>query len=79
MAKRRRTNYNLLICIEQKLIQQGKDLRNLKEHFNNHLTEHKEDLKEKLKRHWTIVIIVLSAFLTGTGSLIVGLLLFFLK
>lgn len=79
MAKRKRTNYNLLCCIEQKLIQHGKAIHSLKEHFENHLTEHKEDLKEKLKRHWTIVIIVLSAFLTGMGSLIVGLLLFFLK
>lgn len=78
MAKRR-TNYNLLCCIEQKLIQHGKDIRNLKDHFDNHLTEHKDDLKDKLKRHWTIVIIVLSAFFTAMGSLIVGLLLFFLK
>lgn len=79
MAKKKRTNRDLLLCIEQKITQHGKAIHNLKSHFENHLTEHKEDLKEKLKRHWTIVIILLSAFLTAVGSLIVGLLLFFLK
>jgi len=79
MAKDKRTNRSLLICIEQKVIQHGKAIADLKKHFDNHLSEHKEDLKDKLKRHWTIVIIVLSAFLTAMGSLIVGLLLFFLK
>lgn len=79
MAKDRRTNRELLICVNQKVTQNIKAIHNLKKHFENHLTEHKEDLKEKLKRHWTIVIIVLSASLTGFGSLIVGLLLFFLK
>lgn len=79
MAQDKRTNRSLLICIEQKQIQHGKAIHNLQEHFNNHLTEHKEDLKEKLRRHWTLTIIVLSAFLTATGSLVVGLLLFFAK
>lgn len=79
MAKKKRTNYDLLLCIEQKIIQHGRAIGSLKKHFENHLTEHKEDLKEKLKRHWTIVIILLSAFLTAIGSLIVGLLLFFVK
>lgn len=75
MAKRKRTNHNLLICIEQKVIQHGKEISALKKHFENHLTEHREDLKDKLKRHWTIVIIALAAFFTATGSLITGLLL----
>jgi len=79
MAKGKRNNHDLLICIEQKVIQHGKDFSVLKKHFENHLTEHREDLKEKLKRHWTIVVIALAAFLTAMGSLIVGLLLFFLK
>lgn len=78
MAKKR-TTYNLLCCIEQKLIQHGKAIRTLQNHFDNHLTEHKNDLKAKLKLHWTVVIIILSALLTATGSLIVGLFLFFLK
>lgn len=78
MAKKDcRTDHDLLTCIEQKVIQHGKDINILRAHFENHLTEHKEDLKEKLRRHWTIVILILSALSTAFGSLIVGIISLF--
>ena len=49
MKKDKRTNREVLCCIEQKQIQQGRDVFSLKSHFENHLTEHKEVLKDKLQ------------------------------
>jgi len=77
--KTRRTNREVLCRIEQEQTQQGKDIGVLKSHFENHLTEHQEDLKDKLKYQRLVTLVVLGAFLTAAGSFIVGLLLLFAK
>ena len=41
---------------------------NLTLHFNNHLS-----------RHWAVLMLALGAALTGTGSLVVGIILLFVK
>ena len=41
---------------------------NLTLHFNNHLS-----------RHWQILVLALGAALTGIGSLVVGIVLLFVK
>lgn len=73
------TNRDLLVQIVSGMTQQGRSLRSLKSHFENHLTEHREDLKTKLRYQRTIKLIILSATLTATGSFIVGLFLLFAK
>jgi hypothetical protein len=75
--KDKRTDHDLLISIEEKVIQYGKDIDTLKSYFDNHLTEHKEDLKEKLRRHWTLMLLMISIGATSLSGLIVGLISLF--
>jgi len=43
-------------------------VNDLNRHFNNHLS-----------RHWAVLMLALGAALTGTGSLVVGIILLFVK
>jgi len=73
MTKKNRTDHDLLVCIDQKTSQHGRDILDLKQHFENHLNEHKRDLSEKLEHYWSMKLLIISVCITTLGTLIVGI------
>lgn len=68
----RRSTRDIVICVETKVI-------DLKTHFSNHLRHHEEREKEDRKYRRDIKLVTYSALLVGSGSLLIGLALIFIK
>jgi hypothetical protein len=54
-------------------------LGDLQTHFTNHLQHHEQSEKEIKRYCFAMLTIVITAAITGSGSLVVGLLLLFMK